>query len=142
MEDLIRCTPLKTGATNEIDVAVIQTNSKTLPQGTEKIVDLNQAVMSDDGLVPGTSIFTIGFPAGFGFAATEQGIQANNQDGKITQNRGEFEFGHNITIIGGASGSPVFNEYGKLAGIVNAGFVASQGYNMAIKAKYAVELAK
>jgi S1-C subfamily serine protease len=141
-EDLIRCTPLKTGATNEIDVAVLQTNSKTLPPGTETIVDLNQAVITDDGLVPGTSIFTIGFPVGFLLGDTEQGIQANNQDGKITQNRGDFEFGHNIAIIGGASGSPVFNEYGKLAGIINAGFTLSQGYNMAIKAKYAVELAK
>jgi S1-C subfamily serine protease len=140
MEDLIRCTPIKTGATKDIDVAVLQTNSKTLPGGTETIIDLNQAVITDDGLVPGASIFTIGFPAGFALGLTEQGIQANNQDGKITQIRGDVEFGHNIAIIGGASGSPVFNEYGKLVGIINAGY--TQGYNLAIKAKYVVELAK
>jgi pSer/pThr/pTyr-binding forkhead associated (FHA) protein/S1-C subfamily serine protease len=142
MEDLIRCTPLKTGSTNEIDVAVLQTNSKTLPPGTETIVDLNRAVITDDGLVAGTSVFTIGFPAGFGLGMTAQGIQANNQDGKITQNRGDFQFGHNIPSEHGASGSPVFNEYGKLVGILNAGYEAKQGFNMAIKAKYAVELAK
>ncbi|GMO14776.1 MAG: FHA domain-containing protein [Termitinemataceae bacterium] len=142
IDDLIPCIPLKTGATNEIDVAVIQTKSKTLPPGTETIVDLNQAVISDDGLAPGTSIFSIGFPAGFVFADTGQGIQANNQDGKITQNRGDFEFGHNISTTGGASGSPIFNEYGKLIGIHHAGFQSTQGYNMAIKAKYAVELLK
>jgi pSer/pThr/pTyr-binding forkhead associated (FHA) protein/S1-C subfamily serine protease len=142
MQDLIPCTPIKTGSTNEIDIAVLQTNSKTLPGGTETIIDLNQAVITDDGLIAGTSVFTIGFPAGFDLALTEQGIQANNQDGKITQNRGNFEFGHNIPSEHGASGSPVFNEYGKLAGILNAGYEAKQGYNMAIKAKYAVELAK
>jgi S1-C subfamily serine protease len=111
-----------------------------MPNGTETIIDLNQAVISDDGLVVGASLFTIGFPAGFGLGMTAQGIQANNQDGKITQIRGDVEFGHNITIIGGASGSPVFNEYGKLVGIINAGY--EQGYNLAVKAKYAVELVK
>jgi pSer/pThr/pTyr-binding forkhead associated (FHA) protein/S1-C subfamily serine protease len=139
MQDLIRCTPVKTGATNDIDVAVLQINSKTLPGGTETIVDLNQAVISDNGLVVGASVFTIGFPAGFAIGNTALGIQANNQDGKITQLRGDYEFGHNIAIIGGASGSPVFNQYGRLVGVINAGFSGTQ-YNMAIKAKYAVEL--
>jgi pSer/pThr/pTyr-binding forkhead associated (FHA) protein len=140
MQDLILCSPVRIGATRAIDVAVLQTNSKTLPGGAETIVDLNQAVITDDGLAAGASIFTIGFPAGFGLGMTEIGIQANNQDGKITQMRGDVEFGHNITIIGGASGSPVFNEYGKLVGIINAGY--EQGYNLAIKAKYAVDLVK
>ena len=116
--------------------------SKTLPAGTETIIDLNQAVITDDGFVAGASVFTIGFPAGFGLGMTAQGIQANNQEGKITQLRGDIEFGHNIAVEHGASGSPVFNEYGKLVGIINAGYEKKQGYNMAIKAKYAVELVK
>jgi pSer/pThr/pTyr-binding forkhead associated (FHA) protein/S1-C subfamily serine protease len=142
IQDLIHCTVLKTGATNEIDVAVMQTNSKTNPGGTETIIDLNQAVITDDGLAAGTAVFTIGFPAGFGLGMTEMGIQANNQDGRITQNRGDVEFGHNIPSEHGASGSPIFNEFGKLVGILNAGYEAKQGYNMAIKAKYAAELLK
>jgi S1-C subfamily serine protease len=142
LQDFIRCTPIKTGATNDIDVAVLQTNSKTLPNGTEAIIDLDQAVITDDKIVVGASIFTIGFPTGLGLGWTEQGIQANNQDGRITQIRGNVEFGHNIAIEHGASGSPVFNEYGKLVGIINAGYEGKQGYNMAVKAKYAVELVK
>jgi hypothetical protein len=140
--DLIPCIPVKTGAAKDLDVAVLQTNSKTTPPGTETIIDLNQAVITDDGIVAGASIFTIGFPAGLGLGLTDQGIQANNQDGKITQMRGDIEFGHNIAIIGGASGSPVFNEYGRLIGIINAGYKYGQGYNLAVKAKYAVELVK
>jgi pSer/pThr/pTyr-binding forkhead associated (FHA) protein len=142
LQDFTRCTPIKTGATNDIDVAVLQTNSKTLPNGTETIIDLDQAVITDDKIVVGASIFTIGFPAGLGLGWTEQGIQANNQDGRITQIRGDVQFGHNIAIEHGASGSPVFNEYGKLVGIINAGYERKQGYNMAVKAKYAVELVK
>jgi serine protease Do len=140
IEDLIRCTFIKTSAGKDIDVAVLQINSKTLPNGVERIVDLNQAEITDDALVVGTSVFTIGFPAGFGLGMTAQGIEANNQEGKITQLRGDVEFGHNIAVEHGASGSPVFNQYGKLVGIINAGYEAKQGYNMAVKANYAVEL--
>ncbi|GHU12599.1 adenylate cyclase [Spirochaetia bacterium] len=142
LEDLIRCTFIKTSASKDIDVAVLQINSKTLPAGVERIVDLNQAEINDDVLVVGSPVFTIGFPAGFDLGMTTQGIQANNQEGKITQLRGDFEFGHNIAVEHGASGSPVFNQYGKLIGIINAGYEGKQGYNMAIKAKYAVELVK
>jgi pSer/pThr/pTyr-binding forkhead associated (FHA) protein len=142
IQDLIHCTSIKTGATNDIDVAVLQTNSKTLPNGTETIIDLDQAVIADDELVVGASVFTIGFPAGLLLGETDQGIQANNQDGRITQIRGNVEFGHNIAVEHGASGSPVFNEYGKLVGVINAGYERKQGYNMAVKAKYAVELVK
>ncbi|GHU17023.1 adenylate cyclase [Spirochaetia bacterium] len=143
LQDLIRCTPIKAGATNDIDVGVLQINSKTLPAGVERIVDLNQAAITDDAFVIGASVYTIGFPAGFDLARTEQGLEANNQDGKITQIRGDVEFGHNIAIQHGASGSPVFNQYGQLVGVVNAGFLGiGDSYNTAIKAKYAVELAK
>jgi pSer/pThr/pTyr-binding forkhead associated (FHA) protein len=142
LEDLIRCTFIKTSASKDIDVAVLQVNSKTLPAGVERIVNLNEAAVSDEEFVAGKSVFTIGFPAGFGLGMTDQGIEANNQDGKITQLRGDVEFGHNIAVEHGASGSPVFNQYGNLVGIINAGYERKQGYNMAIKAKYAVELLK
>jgi pSer/pThr/pTyr-binding forkhead associated (FHA) protein len=142
-QDLVPCTVLKTTDTLDKDVALMQFNSKTLPNGVERIVDLNQAVITDDALVVGAPVFTIGFPAGFDIGLTAQGLEANNQEGKITQIRGDVEFGHNIAIQHGASGSPVFDQYGKLIGIINAGFLGiGDSYNIAIKAKYAVELAK
>ncbi|GHT91390.1 adenylate cyclase [Spirochaetia bacterium] len=142
LQDLIQCTFIKTSSSKDIDVAALQINSKTLPNGVERIVNLNEAAVADEEFVVGKSVFTIGFPAGFGLGMTDQGIEANNQDGKITQLRGDVEFGHNIAVEHGASGSPVFNQYGNLVGIINAGYEAKQGYNMAIKAKHAVELAK
>ena len=141
-KDIIPCHVLDANNNDEIDVAVIQTNTKTLPAGVENIVDLNKAIVDDADIVVGQPVYTIGFPAGVFLATTTQGLEANNQDGKITQLRGDYEFGHNIPIIGGASGSPVFNEYGNLIGVIHQGFSSSQGYNMAIKAKYAVELVK
>ncbi|GMO31106.1 MAG: hypothetical protein Ta2B_12150 [Termitinemataceae bacterium] len=142
MGDLIQCTAVKAGASLDIDVALLQTNSKTLPAGVERIVDLNMAVINDDKFVVGATVYSIGFPAGFSLGLTDQGIEANNQDGKITQVRGDIEFGHNIASEHGASGSPIFNKNGKLIGILNAGYEKKQGYNMAIKAKHAVDLVR
>ena len=138
----IPCSIIKDSGSDKIDIGVIQINSKTLPPGVENIIKLENAVVDDANIIVGKPVYTIGFSAGEFLAATTQGIEANNQDGKITQLRGEYEFGHNISIIGGASGSPVFNEYGNLIGVIHKGLEESQGYNMAIKAKYAVELAK
>ncbi len=140
ISDLIPSSMVKVSSDNEIDLAIIQTNSKSLPAGVNTIVNLEESDVAD--IKVGRKIFSIGFPEGLNMASTNVGIEANNQSGEISQIRGDVEFGHNVSIRQGASGSPVFNEYGKLIGVMNAGFVHTQGYNMAIKAKYAVELAK
>ncbi|MDR1330713.1 MAG: FHA domain-containing protein [Tannerella sp.] len=138
----IPCTVLKESGNDHIDIGVIQTSSHDLPPGVSTVVDLATAVIDDAVIEVGKPVYTIGFPTGDFLASTSQGIEANNQDGKITQTRGEYEFGHNINILGGASGSPVFNEYGRLIGVIHRGLSSSQGFNMAMKAKYAAELAK
>ena len=138
----IPCRVIAESGSDDIDIGIIQVNSKSLPTGVKNIVKLDNAIVNDDEIIIGESVFTIGFPAGEDLATTAQGLEANNQSGEITQVRAKYEFGHNISIIGGASGSPVFNHDGKLIGVIHKGFIRSQGYNMAMKAKYAVELAQ
>jgi pSer/pThr/pTyr-binding forkhead associated (FHA) protein/V8-like Glu-specific endopeptidase len=144
--DFKPCAILEISEKEEIDIAVIQMKSHTLPDGVKNIVDLDKAVVNDEKIVLGTPIYTIGFPAGLKVGSTPQGIQANNQRGEISQLRGKYEFEHNAKIAGGASGSPIFDKYGDLIGIVYAAFkpeiAGNVDYNLAIKAKYAVELAK
>ena len=137
--EMIPCSLVKESGDDKIDVGLIQLNSKSLPAEVKTIVDLQRI---DNEVVEGKSIYTIGFPSGFTLARTDQGIEANNQSGEITQVRDDASFGHNITIIGGASGSPVFNDRGRLIGIVNAGYRGSQGYNFAIRARHAAGLLK
>ncbi len=129
--NLIPCTVLSVSKQEELDVAILQTNSKSIPGGSS-YVDLSQAVPSSR-LSVGDGICTIGFPKSFVIGQTSVGLEANNQSGEITQERGAYEYGHNITIHQGASGSPVFNKKGKFAGIIVSGFLGiSQGYNHAI----------
>lgn len=131
VNDLVPCTVLKVSDKEELDVAMIQTNNKLLPAGCT-VVDLSKAVPSEK-LSIGTPICTIGFPKSFILGQTSAGLEANNQSGEITQERGTYEYGHNITIQHGASGSPVYDNRGRFAGIIVSGFLGiSQGYNQAI----------
>lgn len=129
--DYIPCTLINISDNEELDVALIQTNSKTIPNGST-FVDINKAVPSDK-LKLGYKICTIGFPKSFLIGQTSSGLEANNQSGEITQVRGYYEYGHNITVHQGASGSPVYDSKGRFAGMIVSGFLPiSQGYNQAI----------
>lgn len=129
--NLIPCTILKVSDKAELDVAILQTNSKSIPTGST-FIDLSESTPTDK-LSLGYEICTIGFPQSFIIGQTPVGLEANNQSGSITQERGAYEYGHNITIHQGASGSPVYDKKGRFAGIIVSGFLGiSQGYNHAI----------
>ena len=136
--NLIPCTVLKVSDKPELDVAVLQTNSKSIPTGST-YVDLSKSTPTEN-LVLGYEICTIGFPKSFIIGQTSVGLEANNQSGEITQERGVYEYGHNITIHQGASGSPVYDKKGRFAGIIVSGFLGiSQGYNHAIHPSPVIE---
>lgn len=136
--NLIPCAILKLSDIPELDVAILQTNSKSLPNNSS-FVDLSKSVPSNK-LVTGYKICTIGFPKSFIIGQTSVGLEANNQSGEITQERGMYEYGHNITIHQGASGSPVYDSKGRFAGIIVSGFLGiSQGYNQAIQPAPVIE---
>lgn len=143
--DLIPCSVIKTSQDDNLDVAIIQTNQKgkEITDWDEiRLVDLSDIAKTTDMEI-GDKVYTIGFPKSFTIATTEIGIEANNQSGEITQERGEYIYGHNITIHQGASGSPVFDCHGRFAGIIVSGFLGlSQGYNHAVQPQKAAEFVK
>ncbi len=140
-DDFIASTPIRKSDNDEVDVAVLQTNTKTTPAGCT-IVDINN-ISDPSHRELGDKVYTIGFPKAFILGQTEAGLEANNQSGEITQERGENVYGHNITIHQGASGSPVFDSYGQFAGIIVSGYLGiSQGYNHAIIPEKAVAIVK
>ncbi|MCM1110104.1 MAG: FHA domain-containing protein [Clostridium sp.] len=139
-DDLLKATPIKGSKDDDVDVAILQLNTKTTP---EDAVIVDVANFSDPKHRKiGSRIYTIGFPKNFAIGSTAVGLEANNQSGEITQDRGENVYGHNITIHQGASGSPVFDSYGQFAGIIVSGFLGlSQGYNHAVQPEKASEFA-
>ncbi len=139
VRDLTPCTLLRASNNNELDVAVIQINSKQTPSNVTKIIDLDNIVPNKD-LTMGKNLYTIGFPNGLDWALTQQGVQATNESGTINQTVNEYLYGHNINITHGASGSPVFDDKGRFAGIIVSGMeyqsVGSDGTIQKIPAQH------
>jgi pSer/pThr/pTyr-binding forkhead associated (FHA) protein/S1-C subfamily serine protease len=144
LDDMQRCSILKVSPDDNTDVAILQTNSKKTPEGVKNIVRLDDIARPKD-MELGDKVYTIGFPLAFSLGSTQIGLEANNQDGKITQEHGEYTYGHNITSQHGASGSPIFDCRGRFAGLIVSGLEVNGvtlGYNSAVQPQKAVDLAK
>lgn len=119
-KDLLPCTLLKVSDNNNLDVAVLQLNTKETPTSVTHIVDMEN-LADDKHLSMGKNLYTLGFPKGLEWALTQQGVQATNESGSVNQDVSEFLYGHNINVTHGASGSPVFDTKGRFAGIIVSG---------------------
>ncbi len=119
-KDLLPCTLLKVSDNNNLDVAVIQLNTKETPSAVSTLVNLDN-LADGEHLSMGKNLYTIGFPKGLEWALTQQGVQATNESGSVNQSVNEFLYGHNINVTHGASGSPVFDTKGRFAGIIVSG---------------------
>lgn len=139
--NLVECSVYRAGDDTHKDVAVIQTQSRSLPPQVKKIIDINNADDSDKAYTVGAKVYTIGYPLGVTLAENSNQEMINQaHEGHITQSRGEYEFGHDAATTSGASGSPVISEQGRLIGVHNAGVSGTQGFNIGIKVKYVKEL--
>lgn len=147
LDDMLPCSLIKSSKDKDIDVAVIQLNTKKTPADVTSIVDIPASMKRDKtskvDFTMGSDIYSIGFPLSLALGQTNIGIEASNHHGSITQECGEYTYGHDINIQHGASGSPVFDSRGRFAGIVNAGVIingVAQGYNKAIKPEHVARL--
>ena len=143
-DNLKQCRELIAHDNTENDVAILQLETKKLPDDNCTIVNLDQAVVNDSDICVGSHVYTMGCPFGLSLQdlKSPKGIQLLGHGGSVTQECADYSFGFDASSYGGASGSPIFNEKGQLIGVLNAGISKSQGFNYAIKASHVVELLK
>lgn len=147
LDDMVPCSLIKSSRDPDVDVAILQLNTKKTPAEVVNLVDIPSSLKKDKtskvDLVMGNDVYSIGFPLSLAVGQTNIGIEATNNHGTITQECGEYTYGHDINIHRGASGSPVFDKRGRFAGIVNAALIingSAQGYNKAIKPEHVARL--
>ena len=138
-ENAEKCRVLSAGEDPNIDVSLVQTEKGELPSHTRFLNVTDSMDVSDDALKVGYHMWTIGFPRYSDLPKSDKGIQAQARGGSITTSEMEFMFGYDAVSDHGASGSPVFDEYGMLIGVANSG-LETQGFNYGIKAKYVKDL--
>jgi len=136
-KNLIACDFIRSAADKEVDLALIQTNNKTLPAGVDFIPNSN--IITDKKQINvDDEITIIGFPLGFDLALknSENKIKSTSNHGRVSKISDKYEIQYDAGSSHGASGSPVFNKEGKLIAVNYAGVEAREGYNFGIIATH------
>ena len=142
LEKFDPCVFINDSKDKDIDVALIQENNKRLPNEKTRVVN-TQKYVEKDKLNVGDVITTIGYPSGPSYLTlrnNDGGLKTVMKKGEISRVPGNIELDFNIEVIGGASGSPLFDQSGNFVGIVSSRFVNSSTNGKGVLGKYVSKL--
>lgn len=136
-KNIVNCHVIAVGEGDNNDLALFQIRNSALP-AESKYIPLKR--IKNRTIKKGQHMLTIGFPFGFGAVEKDIKIQANVSAGNISKDDDPMLFRFTAPTFHGASGSPVFDEYGYLIGVLNSGNDKVQGFNNAVRVKALIEL--
>ena len=133
-----RCTEVIVSDNLDVDLAIMRLQQTYLPVGAT-CVPLTKIADSKPGIAE--PVYTIGFPLALVALSDLDNtqVQVNSVEGTITRYQSAYSFATTAPIAGGASGSPVFNKYGNLVGVMNAQVQNKDNFNLGI---FSTELLK
>lgn len=144
-DDLQECVVVKTSDKEEVDLALIQTKSKSFsvkPDFIFNFKDNNPNIIENPDLYKerdiknpvkiNDDVFMIGFNRGFSLARTRQGIKSQFTTGKISQESDGERILYTIPTLEGSSGSPIVDKWGNLVGVNFAKLTDSQNFSFAV----------
>ena len=133
------CKVNKISTKDAIDLASIQTEQFSLPSNATAIA-VEDIEAGAELLEVNTNVYIVGFPLGNTLATDESNqLNCSSTQGSITQAASISYIQYSANTDHGASGSPVFNQYGKLIAINYEGY-GSHNFNRGILSKYINEL--
>lgn len=133
------CSVESSAKDDQVDLAIIRTYNRKLPSNATYITS-SEIETDKKNINVNTAAYVIGFPLGEALATNEeQIINCTSTKGDFTQESSKYYVQYSSPTAGGASGSPVFNEYGKLVAVNYLGS-KEQNFNRGILAKYILDL--
>ncbi len=135
-EHRIECGIKDVADNDDIDLASIQTQSNTLPPNVS-VISSAITEINETKIKVGSPAYVIGFPYGDALALNEDNeLNCTSTQGNFTQAPSKSYIQYSAQTASGGSGSPVFNEYGKLVAVTYLGSKSGQSFNRGILAKY------
>lgn len=135
----IKCKVIAISEDENVDLALLQTSNKELPDTSIRMIDLSRInnVDNNNSLQAKMSerLILIGYNRGTDLATTTAGIQAQLTDGKVSQNTDDYKLMYTIPTLPGSSGSPVLDDKGRLVSVNFAGWTETQSFNYGIQPK-------
>ena len=142
-DEFDRCFVVEESGTIDKDIAILQMNNKKLPEDVQYVFDVNN--FRTETLEPlKDNLYTIGFPRGTSWALDESihSLEPVIREIKCSKIPGKFDFEFQGESTPGASGSPIFDETGRLVGVLWGARAAGITYGKACQAKWLEQLYK
>ena len=131
------CNVLTVSNDENIDLAILQLNSKVTPKDIKRIFSADNFF---DGILEPLKdeLYNIGYPQGIGWAQDEKtkSLEPGIRETKCSKEPGKYSFDFQASSTHGSSGSPVFNKYGELVGVLWGGYHDSASPTFAVHAKF------
>lgn len=141
--EMERCDLVLESGTDDRDIAILQLNSKQTPSQIARIFKVEDFRV--DELKPmGETLYTIGYPGGlvWGMDSKTQSLEPFIRSVSCSKKPSTYDFEFQGESVGGASGSPIFDEKGRLAGVLWGGLVDGATFGKACQAKWLKQLYK
>lgn len=135
------CTVLAESGSDEKDIAILELNKKKTPDEIKYIFDVDN--FYQEKLEPlKDELYTIGYPKGdiWSFDQSIKSLEPAVRELKCSKVPGKYDFEFQGEAIGGASGSPIFNNKGQIVGILWGRWADGSTFGKACQARYLKEL--
>jgi len=139
-DDFIECITRKISDNADIDLAMIQTKSRSVPGKVKNVFTLTK--IEKEPIKINTKVFMFGYNYGASIARTSEGLKVQFTQGNITQETDGRKVLYSIPSLPGSSGGPVINECGDIVAINFAGLAETQSFNYGIISKHLLEFLK
>lgn len=131
----LSCHEVISSEDENVDLAIFKIRSASFKSTMRSYVPIKSIHKNTPS--QGKKVVSMGFPYGVGLLddIEKTQIQANMHIGQVTRNDNAHTFGFDGATAAGASGSPVFDDHGRLIGVLCAGLSNTQGFNLAVRSE-------
>lgn len=129
----LNCHEVISSDDQNVDLAIFKIRTSSFKSSSRAYVPIRYIRKNSPD--QGKHIVSFGFPYGIDLLddIEKTQIQAHMHPGTITRNDNAHTFCFDGTTAAGASGSPIFDKYGRLIGVLCASLSESQGFNLAVR---------